>query len=304
MNDIVRHWAGRLLFALAICLLGGCSVADGDPIELGSTSSPSAKSSSSVTKESSSSVVAIDSAARNDSLARVDSLVEFIKIPAMKLTRGSTVFNVDSFEIAATEVTRKLYFKVMNVLPDMDMLGDSVAVANVTWFDAILFCNSFSKMLNLDTAYVYDGKDRFGELKDLVIDYKADAVRLPTETEWEIAARAGSTSTYFWGNELASNYAYYAQTNGPVEVAQFNPNGFGLYDVGGNVAEWVNDWFDAYPLDGCDNPTGPSYGEYKVVRGGGWSEKVTAMATAERGKKLPTTQTQMIGFRVVHSVGF
>ncbi|MCQ2108632.1 MAG: formylglycine-generating enzyme family protein [Fibrobacter sp.] len=297
MNFCQGNFIGFVFSAFVACFVAGCSVADGEPVELTPATGTSVKSSSSVTKESSSSVAA-------GSISRVDSLVKFVKIPAMELTRGSTVFNVDSFEIAETEVTQKLYSTVMNNLPDMDKKGDSIAVANVTWYDAILFCNAFSGMLNLDTAYVYDGKDKFGDLNNLEINYKANAIRLPTETEWEIAARAGSTSTYFWGNEPAGDYAYYAQTSGPVKVAQYMPNDFGLYDVGGNVAEWVNDWYDAYPLENSDNPSGPNYGEYKVVRGGGWSEKVTAMASGERSKKLPTTQTQMIGFRVVHSTGF
>lgn len=296
------NFVGLILGSFVACLAAACSVADGDPVELDTITGPLVKSSSSVAKESSSS--AADSVDNENALANIDSLVKFVKIPAMKLTRGSTVFKVDSFEIAEVEVTQKLYSVVMKNLPDMDKEGDSIAVANVTWFDAILFCNAFSRLLNLDTAYVYDGKDKFGDLKDLRIDYKADAIRLPTETEWEIAARAGTTSAYYWGTQPASEYAYYAQTSGPVKVASYIANGYGLYDMGGNVAEWVNDWYDAYSVAGEQNPVGPDFGEYKVIRGGGWSDKVSAMGSSERGKKLPTTQSQMIGFRVVHSTGF
>lgn len=296
------NFVGLILGSFVACLAAACSVADGDPVELDTITGPLVKSSSSVAKESSSS--AADSVDNENALANIDSLVKFVKIPAMKLTRGSTVFKVDSFEIAEVEVTQKLYSVVMKNLPDMDKEGDSIAVANVTWFDAILFCNAFSGLLNLDTAYVYDGKDKFGDLKDLRIDYKADAIRLPTETEWEIAARAGTTSAYYWGTQPASEYAYYAQTSGPVKVASYIANGYGLYDMGGNVAEWVNDWYDAYSVAGEQNPVGPDFGEYKVIRGGGWSDKVSAMGSSERGKKLPTTQSQMIGFRVVHSTGF
>lgn len=295
-----KFWIPCLAFCLS-ALWVGCSVADGDPIELETMSSPSAKFSSSVALSSSDSR---DSSVVADSVARVDSLLHLVDIPGAKLTRNSLEFKVSSFRISATEVTQSLYKKVMGTVPDMMEKGDSVAVANVSWYDAVLFCNELSKMLNLDTAYVHDGNGAYGALKNLLIDYSAKAIRLPTETEWELAYKGETSSKYYWDNEVASDYAYYAQSSGPANVAQFKPNGFGLYDMAGNVAEWVNDWFDAYSSVGEDNPTGPFSGEYKVVRGGGWSDKVTALASFERNKKLPDTRSETIGFRIVYSIGF
>ncbi len=301
-------WRGGINSVLIVCafiatvLLSACSVADGDTIELKPSSSVSAKSSSS--RKFSSSSVVLDSSAWGDSLGRADSLVKLIRIPATKLTHNSVELSVDTFEISATEVTQDLYGRLMVDVPKMDEVGDSIAVANVNWYDAVLFCNALSKKMKLDTAYVYDAVGFERELKNLFIDYEANAIRLPTSTEWEVAARAGSTTMYYWGNDVASKYAYYIQSKGPAAVAKHLPNAYGLYDMGGNVAEWVNDWFGSKELASERNPVGPIDGEYKIVRGGSWSDKASKMASSERDKMPPLTQTQKIGFRVVYSKGF
>ncbi|MCQ2104755.1 MAG: formylglycine-generating enzyme family protein [Fibrobacter sp.] len=256
------------------------------------------------------SLALLDSIARADSLnnidpvAKLDSLIGLVVIPGTTLKRGSASFSVDSFAISKFEVTQGLYEKVMGEIPLMDKIGDSIAVANVNWFDAVLFCNALSILAGLDTAYVYEGVGDSRYLKNLSVDFKVRAVRLPTETEWEIAYRAGTTTTYYWDTDVASKYAYYIQTNGPVKVAQYKPNAYGLYDMGGNVAEWMNDWYGTYPTTSSLNYTGAVDGDYRVVRGGGWSDKASALAAAERNKKDPLYQSQMVGFRVVRSNGF
>lgn len=297
----------RFLLLGAMGLAGvfaGCSsVTDAGTIELSTPSNPSVKSSGSNAVSSSSSDAKSSAGAAAE--IKMDSLIKMVEIPEAKMSRDNgAVFSTKTFRISATEVTRSLYKKVMGTLPEMRETGDSVAVANVNWYDAALFCNQLSKMLSLDTAYVYQGVDDLRVLKNIEIDYSVNAVRLPTETEWEIAIRGSTSTAYYWGSEVASSYAYYAQSNGPAKVAQFKPNEFGLYDMAGNVAEWVNDWFDAYSLMNEINPVGPAFGDYKVVRGGGWSDKASALASAERDKKMPDTQTEMIGFRIVHSTGF
>jgi formylglycine-generating enzyme required for sulfatase activity len=138
----------------------------------------------------------------------------------------------------------------------------------------------------------------------LKIDYSVASVRLPTENEWEIAAHGGTTTTYYWDTDVASKYAYYGQSTGPDEVAKKLPNAFGLYDMAGNVAEWVNDWYDVYPKKKSDNYSGPSDGDYRVVRGGGWSDKVSDIAPKEREKLDPVTSKATLGFRLVYSTGF
>lgn len=302
MNMLKRNFSALMLALGVAGLMVGCTAnATGEPVELEPTK-VTPKSSSSVNKNSSSSESEESSGSAD--IEGLDSLVDFVEIPATKLKHGTIVYSVNAFDIATTEVTQALYEKVMGEVPTMDKIGDSIAVANVNWYEAALFCNAFAKMAGLDTAYIYDKVGTSNVLENLTVDYSVESVRLPTEAEWEIAARAGTSSTYYWDVAEASKYAYYAQTSGPVKVASYLPNDYGLYDMGGNVAEWINDWYDTYSTKNETNYTGAIDGEYKVVRGGSWSQKVGAMASAERDKKVPTARTQMIGFRIVHSVGF
>lgn len=302
------------VFALMSCmlLLACSSVAGGETIDEDDYYSSSRRPSSSSSRISSSSLSespdigdsldvqdsVADSLNKENALKKLDSLVAFVSISKANLKRGSLVFSVEPFAISKTEVPQSLYKMVMGELPKMDKLGDSIAVANVNWYDAVLFCNALSKLVGLDTAYTYESIGESRYLKNLSTDFEIRAVRLPTEAEWELAYRGGTTTTYYWDTDVASKYAYYAQTKGPVSVGQYKPNALGLYDMGGNVAEWTNDWYDAYPTKNLDNYRGPSTGVYRVIRGGGWSDKVTALASAEREKKDPLYQSQMVGFRI------
>ena len=229
--------------------------------------------------------------------------VEMVNIPAMSFTRNDVVFSVNAYSIGVTEVTQGLFRKVTGSIAKEDSLGDDYPVFNVSWYDAAVFCNALSKKAGLDTTYVYESRNSGGELVGLSIDYSTKSVRLPTEMEWEIAARAGTSTTYYWDTDVASKYAYYGQSNGPAKVAGYIPNDAGLYDMAGNVAEWVNDWYYAYPTVSQKNYSGPAEGTYKVLRGGGWSDKAPALASGEREKKAPKHRGQTIGFRIVYSSG-
>lgn len=294
-----------LLMALALPFVA-CT-ANGDKAEVNPIiPTPSEKSSSSAENPGSSESVNSSSSVVLDT-ATIWNLFKdtaWVSVGAGEMVWGSITFKVNDFSISKTEVTQTVYKAVMGDIPQQSNSGEDYPVENVSWYDAVLFCNAASKLLNLDTAYVYASVGAENYLKDLTIDYSAKSIRLPTEIEWEIAARAGTSTTYYWDTDEAKKYAYYAQSKGPVKVAQYIPNALGLFDVAGNVAEWVNDWYGAYPTKSVENYTGVESGSLRVVRGGGWSDKAPALSTGERDKKDPLTKTHMLGFRVVLSEGF
>lgn len=300
-----RFLNAALLMALALPFVA-CT-ANGDKAEVNPIiPTPSEKSSSSAenpgSSESgnSSSSVVLDTA----TIWNLFKDTAWVSVSSGALVYGTASFKVNDFSISKTEVTQTVYKAVMGDLPQQSNSGEAYPVENVSWYDAVLFCNAASKLLNLDTAYVYTSVGAENYLKDLTIDYSAKSIRLPTEIEWEIAARAGTSTTYYWDTDEAKKYAYYAQSKGPVKVAQYIPNALGLFDVAGNVAEWVNDWYGTYPTKSVENYTGVESGSLRVVRGGGWSDKAPALSTGERDKKDPLTKTHMLGFRVVLSEGF
>ncbi len=135
--------------------------------------------------------------------------------------------------------------------------------------------------------------------------------RLPTEAEWEYACRAGTTTTFHFGNSLSSkqanfdgNYPYGGAEKGPYlektsPVGSYAPNAFGLYDMHGNVWEWCQDWYGPYPKGPVTDPKGPRGGEYRVLRGGSWTYYATRLRSACRVSSTPDLRNVSIGFRCV-----
>jgi formylglycine-generating enzyme required for sulfatase activity len=124
--------------------------------------------------------------------------------------------------------------------------------------------------------------------------------RLPSEAEWERAARGGlEEKDYPNGDEITAKEARFNSGNGPVPVGKSAPNAFGLYDMSGNVAEWTADWFagDYYQRDENDNPQGPKEGLYKVIRGGAWSDPPKRITVFFRNWVRPNQRTPNVGFR-------
>ncbi|MDR2689041.1 MAG: formylglycine-generating enzyme family protein [Azoarcus sp.] len=129
--------------------------------------------------------------------------------------------------------------------------------------------------------------------------------RLPTEAEWEYAARAGTTTKYSFGDDEGrlGRYAWYWDNSGKTThpVGQKQPNPWGLYDMHGNVWEWVQDWYDDYPKSSVTDPRGPSGGLYRVMRGGSWNFSAPHLSSAFRGPHSPEDRSGFIGFRLAFS---
>jgi formylglycine-generating enzyme len=199
-------------------------------------------------------------------------------------TRTEWAVEVAGFRVAPYPVTRQLYAAVVGERPAG--AGARVPVTDVSWLDALRFCNLLSAAEGLGPCYVL-GADPDG--LDVELDRGADGYRLPSEAEWEYACRAGSADVRY--GEL-DEIAWHRGNSGDAvhEVATRAPNAWGLYDTIGNVWEWCWDLFD-----------GTVYGPYRVFRGGGAFDPPRACRASCRRKSHPTLRIDDLGFRLARS---
>ena len=237
----------------------------------------------------------------------------FVYIPAGSFMMGSPsgesgrdsdekqhrVTLTQGYYMQTTEVTQGQWRKVMGSNPSyFKNCGDNCPVEQVSWED----CQKFIRKLN-----GMEGTRKY---------------RLPTEAEWEHAARAGSRTRYFWGNDASCNRMMYENDPGSSEdkcvdyvrsrgltpdstapVKSYSSNAWGLYDMHGNAWEWCQDWYGDYPSGSVMDPMGPSGGSNRVIRGGGWISLAGSCRSASRFRNSPGFRIDLLGFRLAFSAG-
>jgi formylglycine-generating enzyme required for sulfatase activity len=168
-------------------------------------------------------------------------------------------------------------------------------VDNVSWFDAVDFCNKLSVQENLAPHYLRQG--------NTVSLLSGNGYRLPTEAEWEYACRAGTTTTWSFGNDEArlTQYAWIGKNSHSHPVGQLTANAFGLFDMHGNICEWCWDWHEAYAPSAVSDPLGPESGPHRLLRGATFNGLPSFARSANRHWLRPTFQYVFFGFRVARS---
>lgn len=222
--------------------------------------------------------------------------MDFVRIPAGRFLMGSDTgpdderpvhaVEVGAFECAIYPITQTQYADFLYVTeherprewPEHITITD-LPVTGVSWLDAQAFCRWRTEA--------------------------GDSMRLPTEAEWEYAARGGLVGAqYSWGDAIPDwvpNAGGRGPLPGPWPVTLGEPNGFGLYGIGANIHEWCADWYSAdyYAQSPAQNPTGPAAGRRRASRGGAWRHDVTISRCAQRSRIDPSFRYTDYGFRVV-----
>ena len=213
-----------------------------------------------------------------------------------------TVTLTHDFWIGATEVTQAQYQAGIGSNPSTySICGGTCPVEQVTWEMAAQYANALSTAEGFSLCYTASGDDLVASLAG--DPYACEGYRLPTEAEWEYAARAGESFRYS-GSATIGDVAWYATNSGstPHPVATRAPNAWGLYDMSGNVWEWANDWDDIYTAWTVANPSGAATGRYRIARGGSWWTDASAARVSERSPTDPTLSFSHVGFRLVRSI--
>ena len=200
------------------------------------------------------------------------------------------------FYIGKYEVTQKEYKEIMKTNPSY-FVGDDHPVENVSWFEAVEYCNLLSIRDGIRPAYeiVVVGNNRI-----VTWDRNSIGYRLPTEAEWEYACRAGTLTPFNTGNSINRSLANYF-FNTTRTVGSYPPNAWGLYDMHGNVSEWCWDWYTEYNTDTLTDASFAHVEGHRVFRGGSWFTLTRRVRSAFRDHYFPTYKSINIGFRIVRN---
>jgi formylglycine-generating enzyme required for sulfatase activity len=193
--------------------------------------------------------------------------------------------DVRPFLMAKYPVTQRLYREITGESP-ASFSGESTPVENVSWKDAVLFCNLLSEKSALEPCYQFSEEN-----ENVVFNARANGYRLPTEAEWEYACKAGTSGVRYGGID---EIAWYKENSGSQthDVGTKEPNQWGLYDMLGNVWEWCSDIYDK-----------TVYGSYRILRGGGWCDEARGCMATNRRRSHPVSfKIDDLGFRLARNL--
>jgi formylglycine-generating enzyme required for sulfatase activity len=265
------------------------------------------------------------------------SFIEMAYVPGGSFQMGDTTgggysdelpvhtVTLTGFYMGKYPVTQAQYQAVMGSNPSYfttAVAGESgtpgkLPVEQVSWYDAIVFCNRLSMAESLDPAYSISGSTNpsdwgavpngYDEAWDAVVIVSgANGYRLPTEAQWEYAAKGGNglpgNYTYSGSNNVGDVARYDSNSGSKThEVGKKQPNGLGLYDMSGNVWEWCWDWYGSsyYSIGEQSDPVGPASGAYRVLRGGSWDRSAEDLRSAFRSYNNPYSRGNIYGFRLL-----
>lgn len=205
---------------------------------------------------------------------------------------------IDSFYLGKNEVTQEEWMEIMESNPSY-FKGPLLPVESISWYDAVEYCNKRSVKEGLVPAYQGSGDS-------IVCDFTASGYRLPTEAEWEYAARRGTNmdmELMYTGEQNVNNIGWFTMNSGEKSwpVMSKNPDYMGLYDMSGNVYEWCWDWYENYTGERQRNPAGPASGTFRIIRGGSWLSSENSLRLTGRSGEVPSIRSSYIGFRLARS---